>query len=209
MLQTETIKPGTLSVLKSLMEIDELRQFSLVGGTALSLKYGHRLSIDLDLFSVENFEREPIIKSLENKFGDGFEYRGNFAKWGIFCQIEKVKVDIVHYPHAIIQPIETDSGIRLYHDKDLIAMKIQAILGRGVKKDFWDIHELLKHFSIDQMLALHQSRYEYNHDRNLILENMTNFGFADEDLEPICLRGKYWAFIKEDITEAARDYLNQ
>ena len=50
MLQTQTIEPGTLSVLNSLMKIAELKQFSLVGGTALSLKYGHRLSIDLDLF---------------------------------------------------------------------------------------------------------------------------------------------------------------
>jgi len=53
MLQTQTIEPGTLSVLNTLMEIEELNQFSLVGGTALSLKYGHRKSIDLDLFSYE------------------------------------------------------------------------------------------------------------------------------------------------------------
>lgn len=55
MLQTKTIEPGTLSLLKKIMEIPELKQFWLVGGTALSLKYGHRNSIDLNLFSTENF----------------------------------------------------------------------------------------------------------------------------------------------------------
>ena len=72
MLQTQTIEPGTLSVLKSLMMIPELNQFSLVGGTALSLKYGHRTSIDLDLFSNENFEHEIIIESLQNTFEKAF-----------------------------------------------------------------------------------------------------------------------------------------
>lgn len=50
MLQTKTVEPGTLSLLKELMELPILNNFSLVGGTALSLKYGHRISIDLDLF---------------------------------------------------------------------------------------------------------------------------------------------------------------
>lgn len=207
MLQTETIKPGTLSVLKSLMEIDELSQFSLVGGTALSLKYGHRLSIDLDLFSVENFEREPIIKSLENKFGDGFEYRGNFAKWGIFCQIEKVKVDIVHYPHAIIQPIETDSGIRLYHDKDLIAMKIQAILGRGVKKDFWDIAQLMDYYSLEEMIKCHKSKFPNQMLGISIPYALTYFVDADESEDPETIRPITWNGVKSIIKEKVRDYL--
>ena len=51
MLHTKTIEPRTLSVLNELMHFPELNQFSLVGGTALSLKYGHRISNDLDLFS--------------------------------------------------------------------------------------------------------------------------------------------------------------
>jgi hypothetical protein len=127
------------------MKLTELNQFSLVGGTALSLKYGHRTSIDIDLFSTEDFEHESIIKAFQNTFGETFVYRGNYTKWGIFCQIDNVKVDLVYYPHAIINPVEINSEIRFYNDKDLMAMKIQAILGRGKKKDFWDIAELLEH----------------------------------------------------------------
>ena len=58
MLQIETVEPRTFSVLNELMVMPELKGFSLVGGTALSLLYGHRKSIDLDLFSNEPFEND-------------------------------------------------------------------------------------------------------------------------------------------------------
>ena len=56
MLHLETVEPHALSVLNQLMTIPELKDFSLVGGTALSLRYGHRKSVDLDLFSNKPFE---------------------------------------------------------------------------------------------------------------------------------------------------------
>jgi predicted nucleotidyltransferase component of viral defense system len=189
------------------MEIEDLSQFSLVGGTALSLKYGHRLSIDLDLFSVENFESEPIIKSLENIFGDSFVYRGNFAKWEIFCQIENIKVDIVHYPHAIIQPIETDTGIRLYHDKDLIAMKIQAILGRGVKKDFWDIAELMDYYSLQEMMDCHKAKFPYQMLGISIPYALTYFADADESDDPETIKPITWKQVKAKISKCVSTFL--
>lgn len=207
MLQTETVEPGTLSVLNTLMGIEELNQFSLVGGTALSLKYGHRLSIDLDLFSVENFEREPIIKSLEKTFGDGFVYRGNFAKWGIFCQIDNIKVDIVHYPHEIIEPIEINSDIRLYHDKDLIAMKIQAILGRGVKKDFWDIAELMDHYSLEEMMTYHKAKFPNQMLGSSIPYALTYFADADESNDPETIKPITWKQVKAKISKCVSTFL--
>ena len=207
MLQTQTIEPGTLSVLNSLMKIAELKQFSLVGGTALSLKYGHRLSIDLDLFSTENFEHEPIIESLQKVFGNGFVYRGNFTKWGIFCQIENVKVDIVYYPHSIIHPIEKYSDIRIYHDNDLIAMKIQAILGRGKKKDFWDIAELLEHYSMEEMIACHKAKYPNQMLGISIPQALTYFVDADESEEPVTIKPITWDNVKSIIKEKVREFL--
>jgi hypothetical protein len=43
------------------MQLDFLAEFSLVGGTALSLKYGHRISVDLDLFSENDFNNSDIV----------------------------------------------------------------------------------------------------------------------------------------------------
>jgi len=153
MLQTKAIKPATLSILKKMMEIPELQSFNLVGGTALALKYGHRLSVDLDLFSTEKFEHQPITDALQRTFGNLFTYEGDFSNWGIFCFIDSVKIDLVYYPHPIIRPVEIWDSIRMYDDRDLIAMKIQAILGRGKRKDFWDIAELLRHYNLSQMIG--------------------------------------------------------
>jgi hypothetical protein len=67
MLQLKTVEPYTLSILKQLMEMPVLQDFSLVGGTALSLLYGHRMSVDLDLFSNKLFENSDIVDALKSK----------------------------------------------------------------------------------------------------------------------------------------------
>ena len=48
MQHTETVESRTLSLLKKLKVMPSLKLFALVGGTALSLRYGHRSSIDID-----------------------------------------------------------------------------------------------------------------------------------------------------------------
>ena len=95
MLHLETVEPNTLSVLNQLMEMPELMEFSLVGGTALSLLFGHRISVDLDLFSNSPFENEITIKALEEKFGQSFTYRSTNPRFGIFGFVDEVKIDIV------------------------------------------------------------------------------------------------------------------
>jgi len=84
------------------MQLKDLQAFSLVGGTALSLRYGHRTSIDLDLFSQEAFNSDQIVDTLKKEFGDGYRSESKNVRWGVFCYLRGVKVDIVHYPQAII-----------------------------------------------------------------------------------------------------------
>ena len=136
MLHTETVAPGTFSLLNRLMALPSLQPFSLVGGTALSLRYGHRSSIDLDLFYHEKFDQPHLVKELESVFGDNFDYKQQHTQFGIFCFIENIKVDFVHFPHLPIKKIGIIDGIRFYSNADIAAMKIQAILGRAQKKIF-------------------------------------------------------------------------
>ena len=46
MLYYETVDTATLELLKSFLSIDIFRDLRLVGGTALSLQFDHRKSID-------------------------------------------------------------------------------------------------------------------------------------------------------------------
>jgi len=68
MLYIKTVEPHTFSLLKELMGLPFLNQFQLVGGIALSLQLGHRISVDLDLFSNEKFDNEQLIIAFTDHF---------------------------------------------------------------------------------------------------------------------------------------------
>lgn len=82
---------------------------------------------------------------------------------------------------------------------------MDVIQRTGRKKDFWDIHELHTDYTLEEMVEFHESRYPYTHDRKLLIEQFTNFSAADNDFEPVCLRGKYWELIKMDLTDFAKN----
>ena len=189
------------------MTLKSLQLFSLVGGTALSLRYGHRSSIDLDLFFHEKFDHIPIEKELRQVFGADFNYESGHKQFGIFCYIEKVKVDIVYFPHLPIAKIEVKEDIRLYSNKDIAAMKIQAILGRGRKKDFWDLFELLKHYSLEQLINWHQQKYPSQMLAISIPNAITYFTDADSTEAPVSFKNQTWESVKKGIQKAVRDYL--
>lgn len=203
MLHLETIQPPTLSLLKELMEIQLLQPFTLVGVTALALRYGHRSSIDLDLFSNETFDNEKIADKLKFKFGANFVFESGHKNPGIFCYIHKIKVDIVYFPHKLIAPIETTDKIRMYGSADIAAMKIQVILGRGKKKDFWDLYELLRHFPLQQLIDWHQGQMLAISIPNAI----TYFVDAEESEIPVTFKKQTWEGVKKGIQLAVRDYL--
>lgn len=96
MLHTETVTGATLDLLKKLMTISELNQFSLVGGTNLSLRFGHRRSIDLDLFTSDSFDSEKIYNVLESKFPNILQ--ASQSDTMLFLYINDVKVDIILLP---------------------------------------------------------------------------------------------------------------
>lgn len=207
MLHLKTIEPHTFAVLKRLMTIAEMKDFHLVGGTALSLMYGHRISIDLDLFSATKFENQHIIDALKNEFGDSFVADESKPFFGIFGYIDDVKIDIVRYPHPIIRPILTIKGIRLFSMEDIVAMKVQAVLGRGKKKDFWDIAELLKHFSVDDFIRLHKEKFSTQNLFITVPQAITYFVDAEDSEDPVSLKGQTWANVKAFIQKKISDYL--
>jgi len=207
MLHTKTVEPGTLSLLKDLMEIPSLQPFSLVGGTALSLRYGHRSSVDLDLFYHEKFDSTLIEEELNGNFGDDYFTEGGHKNFGIFCYIKKIKVDIVYFPQLPIAPFEIEKGIRFYSSADIAAMKIQAILGRGKKKDFWDLHELLKHYSLQQIMNWHKQKYPNQMLAISIPNAITYFVDADESETPVSFKKQTWEGVKKEISRVVSDYL--
>lgn len=191
------------------MKEDLFKAFRLVGGTAMSLQLGHRESLDIDLFTEAEYgsvDYNTIEKYLKGQFSylDTFDSGAIGHGKSYFVGesgVHSIKLDVC-YTDSFIRPILKIDGIRLAEIDDIVAMKIDVVGRGGRKKDFWDLHELLCDYSIDQMLQLHQERYPYTHNKKEILSNFKKFEDADADFDPVCLRGKYWELIKLDILDA-------
>jgi predicted nucleotidyltransferase component of viral defense system len=118
-----------------------------------------------------------------------------------------VKVDIVHYTHRPITTIKEEEGIRMYSDWDIAAMKVNAILGRGRKKDFWDIYELLHHYSLQQIIDWHSQKHPEQMLLISIPQALTYFADAEEREEPVSLKGQTWEEVKRFIQQHVNEYL--
>ena len=209
MLFLETVEPRTFAILKKLMAIEDLRNFSLVGRTNLSLIFGHRISIDLDLFCNLPFEHNKIEKKLIKTFGNKFNYEPSInPAFGIFCFIEEIKVDLIRFPHALISNINIVENIRMYGIPNIAAMKIQAILGRGNKKDFWDLAEIFMHYSLAQVITWHKEKFPNQMLAISIPNALTYFTEANNTENPVCLKGKTWEMIQTEIKNAVSIYLS-
>lgn len=55
MLHYNTVSPLLHEILGDLMIANEFTDFRVVGGTALSLHRGHRMSVDIDLFTDSDY----------------------------------------------------------------------------------------------------------------------------------------------------------
>jgi predicted nucleotidyltransferase component of viral defense system len=190
------------------MQEKAFEDFRLVGGTALSLYRGHRMSVDIDLFTdkiygsvnfdaIDAYLRQTYPYVDTNDFAEiGFGKSYYIGDSPENC----IKLDLFYTDPFIGEVMLTDT-IRLATVEEIIAMKLDVISRMGRKKDFWDIHELKNNFTMAEMFALHEKRYPYTHDKELLINNFTDFSEADDDFEPDCLRGKHWELIKLDIIE--------
>jgi hypothetical protein len=205
-----TVSPLLLSVLKTLMRSKEFDSFRLVGGTALSLYKGHRISVDIDLFTDVEYGSVDF-DGIDAFLRAAYPYvdTNNYAVIGMGksyyigeSKVDCIKLDIF-YTDEFVYDMELIDDIRLATLEEIIAMKLEIISSSGRKKDFWDLDALMEMFSIEQMLAFHEKRYPYTHDSKLIRNNFSAFQKADEEPDPVCLKGKYWELIKLDMIEFA------
>lgn len=211
MLYWNTVNNALKDALLLLMQSPIFDQFRLVGGTSLSLQLGHRMSIDIDLFTDAPYQSIDF-NQIDEFLKDNFSYVdasfgmlvANGRSYAIGKSIwDNVKLDI-NYTDPFIKEFKFMEGVRLATIEEIMAMKMEIIQSAGRKKDFWDIHEVLDHYSIEQMIALHEERYPYGHNRELIIKNLINFTKADKDIDPECLRGKHWELIKLDMLELTK-----
>ncbi len=214
MLHFSAVMPqSTLAILKSLILLDVLKDFSLVGGTALALHLNHRVSVDLDLFTSSEFNCNEILQSLSGSYQYTIVKKQEKNLMILFLtdpslSQSAVKVDFLRYPHPLIDNQIQSEGIRLLSVKDIIPMKLSAISGRGAKKDFYDIYHLLNDFTLSRMMEFFSQKYP-NTSHFQVLKSLLYFADADNDLDPISLKKVSWKDVKNKVRKEVQDYLSE
>ena len=205
MLYYNILTKDTLDILKAIQSNPFFDGLRLVGGTSLALQYGHRLSIDLDFFGNWTHDTSEIEMEL---IGLGeFKALKNSKSINVYT-LNSVKIDFVDYPYSWLEEAIRTDGLTLAAEKDIAAMKLAAICGRGTKKDFIDLYFLLEHFSIEQIMSYYTQKFPQA-SIYLVLKSMVYFDDAEHEESPVMLKQVPWAMVKETIICAQARYMEQ
>lgn len=199
MLHLDAVPKPVVALLEELATRDALKPFALGGGTSLALRFGHRLSVDLDYFTHQEFQPQTLLDSLE--LDDSTIL--SLSKNTLSLVSQGVKIDLLRHAYREVAPIDEIAGHRLISVPDLAAMKLNAITNRGSKKDFYDLTELLQHHTLDEMLHFFSKKYHAT-DPFAVIRSLAWFEDAEHEPDPIPLAGQTWEKIKRRINQAVQ-----
>lgn len=206
MLREETVDGIVLEILNELMLYQELKEFYLVGGTALALKLGHRKSIDIDLFTNQTFDSKFIHEFLRNTYKQEYS---NTAIFNNACMgvIKNVKIDMIRHNYPLIKPIIGENTIRIAALEDIAAMKVNAVYGSGSRmKDFIDLYYLLEKFSLEQILDFYCNKYSSD-SLSFAIRSLIYFEDADQDEWPeVTDNSLNWSTIKKKLQFQIKEF---
>jgi hypothetical protein len=158
-LYTETVSKEMFTLLNELMHIEQLAAYRLVGGTSLALQFGHRTSVDIDLFAGGNENPDNLPHILSTHFSSFQLISKN--KNGLMGLINSIKVDIVDWKVPFAEEIVLVNGLRLASAADIFAYKCDALLERKTEKDFVDIAMIASKHNLGKLFEVLRKRYFY------------------------------------------------
>lgn len=194
MLHFESV-PGPLKdLLLDLAPRLALRDFALGGGTSLALRFGHRLSVDLDFFTSREFVTGDLFEDLEIHGATVMARSAN----SLSVDVDGIKLDLLRHGYAWLEPHERIGGVALVSLPDLVAMKLNAIANRGAKKDFHDVAALLDQFPLEQMLGFFERKYP-SADIFTVVRSLSWFEDAEMEPDPVSFVGLGWEQVKRKV----------
>ena len=201
---TEALFGNTQKTLALLGKSRLLNKSYLAGGTACALQIGHRISVDLDFFTPQEFDSKELIKSLQ-KIG---EFKLDRQSWGtVLGTMEGVKFSIFVYKYPVLFPFESLSNIDILNLRDIAAMKIDAIGTRGIKRDFIDLYSICKKgISLKDALTFYNRKYG-KLSSNIIHIQKSLVYFMDAEINPMpkMLKPCKWEEVKRFFEREVKD----
>ena len=197
------------------MSAEVLNDFRLVGGTALALQRGHRMSVDIDLFTDLDYADMPVADMrnyLEKEFPvhrgtESMEMPAN--GYHIFLsegQEPPIKVDFFYTEPFIFPAIEED-GLRIADQREIAAMKL-GVIGNQIyrQKDYWDVHDLLEDYSLSEMIQWALQRDPYSFNKEDIIKGLQQVNQVEESpMGIVSLKTlSYWELKVLDLIEEVK-----
>jgi hypothetical protein len=193
-----------LQLFENLASQPFINDFYLAGGTGLALQIGHRRSLDFDFFIPGDFETTDVINKL---ISIGKYQRDNEERNTINGSLDNVRISFFGYKYQVIDDFKVFNKIRLAGLRDIAGMKLEAIAGRGSKKDFIDMFFLLKQFTLEEIFTFHKMKYgiglnnQYHH-----LKSLVYFADAEAEAMPAMIKPLYWSDVKKHIISLVKNF---
>lgn len=172
--------------------------YYLAGGTALALMEGHRVSVDLDIFTERMPDAEQVLDRLRAQVP---ELSVTSLEAGtVYVDVLGVQVSVIEYKYPLLGPtVSYDSEqLALAGRDDIAAMKLSAIANRGSRKDFVDLWTLLtRHRPLAEYLAFYEEKFEVR-DVGHVIRSLVHFVDADRDPPLRLLIDVDWELVKRN-----------
>lgn len=196
--ETDILPKRQKHLFSFLSEQKWLDMFYLAGGTALALQIGHRQSIDFDFFTKNPFDRKEIIKNT-TKYGT-FELFTEGANT-LHGSLNGVQISFFRLEDKLLQKTTNFKHLHIASMLDIAVMKLNAISGRGTKKDFVDLYFLIREFSLPELFKGYETKYGKSISNNYhLLKSLTYFGDAEKQPLPKMFVEVSWNEVKKGIT---------
>ena len=193
----ETATPTMREVLTFIGQCTFAPRFYLAGGTALALRFGHRRSVDLDFFSSVDEIGQQTRREILNELSPLTPQTLEAVEGNLLLVLRNMHVGFFGYSYPLLAPTDSAEGVAIASPVDIGLMKLDALISRGSRKDFYDLYFILQQIPLSELLVLGRTKYPYARDFELMaVESLVLFDNADRDLQPQLLTNVAWDQVK-------------
>jgi hypothetical protein len=200
-----TVTENMRLVLREFSQTQIGAKFYLAGGTALSLQLGHRRSVDLDFFSPT--EDIPTIRGALEKSLAPLQPELADSSWGnLVYLVKNVRIGFYGYGYPLLVPLVEVAEGRLASVEDIALMKLDALLGRAARKDFYDLYFICQKISLRHLLKLAPKKYSAARDfETQAVKRLIYFESADQDIDLLLLSNVSWQEVKSYFIQQSKE----
>ena len=195
-------------LLKKISEGVSIDDYYMIGGTALSLQLGLRESYDFDFCVKSQFNNEILLSELKN-IGNVEVLQNQKGTCDVL--LNGVQVSFFYYTNKVIKDFvkaEEMPKLKIASVLDIAVMKIVAIGGRGAKKDFFDLYNIIEkcNITIDELVEGLIQKCGDNINYVNIIMGLSYFEDAEDEILPDTFVNYDWQKIKEFFIKFQSDF---